>query len=260
MDRIPRGQVDASRLDRLGEYLESKGSSLGFYLPLNGPLGGMETQEGYETLRKNPAGNAPAVCFCLAGVKYKEALKKHLKTLYRENSLGFVRHDMADLLCSSKDHGHPAEESSALQAATDALIEILRLEKSLNRDLYISLAGKIWPSSWWLQYANNVCLEGLGRGYRRLDLSPRARDWEINHFSSALRNRLANSSFQFPLSHLMTASLTRVVHEELGSMTESEDAWADAVAEYLSRGQDLTEFDFNPALVQHGTLIRKVSF
>lgn len=248
--RIPPWQVDTSQfpdgLGRLREYLESKGSGLGLYLPLNGPFRESETHEGFETLQKSPAGSASVACFCLAGTKYKEALKKHLKALYRENSLRFVRHDVVDFLCISKEHGHPTEESSAVQAATDALIEVLRLERSLSRELYISLAGKVWPSPWWLQYANNVCLEAVVRGYRRMNLSPRVRDWEINHLSFALRHELTEGHFQFPLSHLTTGGLTRVLHEELGSLKESEDAWADGVAEYLSRGQDLTDLDFNP--------------
>ncbi|PYV41767.1 MAG: hypothetical protein DMG06_16050 [Acidobacteria bacterium] len=172
-------------------------------------------------------------------------MKKYLNELYREAPLRFVRHDVEDWLCTSRDHGHPAEESSAVQAATDALIDVLQLERSLNRELYISLAGKVWPSPWWLQYADNVCLGGIGRGYGGMDLSPRARDWEINHLSITLRKCLANGRFQFPLSRLMTGSLTRALHEESGGMREPEDAWADAVAEYLMRGQDLIELDFN---------------
>ena len=245
-----QGQIEASQfppsLHRLREYLESKSSGLGLYLPLNSPFSESEIRKGYETLHKNPAGNIPVASFCLAGAKYREALKKQLNGLYREVPLRFVRHDVEDLLCTSRDHGHPTEESSALQAATDALIDVLRLERSLNRELYISLAGKVWPSPWWLLYANTVCLEDVERRYRRMDLSPRARDWEINHLSIAFRNYLAHGHFQFPLSRLMTGSLTRALNEELGGMREPEDVWADAVAEYLTRGQDLTELNFNP--------------
>jgi hypothetical protein len=229
-------------LRTISEYLESKGSGLGLYLPLN-QITPPTVQGSVENSRTT---SALQTLYCLAEPKYKEALKQRLRDFYQVIPLKLVKHDLIGSACNSSHHGHPTENFASQQAITDALIEILRLEQSLDPGISISLQSQEQPSPWWLEYANTVGVNTVEPGYRGMDLSPRPRDWEIQHFILTLRNHLKGDTFQLPLSRWMTSDLTQALPIGSGGLKESEDSWADGVAEYLGRGQALTELNFDP--------------
>src|SRR5262249_6350948 len=71
------------------------------------------------------------------------------------------------------------------------------------------------------------------------------RDWQIHHEVSTLQEYLGNDRFQFPISRLGVGSLKQAIYRAAG-LNEPEQVWADAVAEYLGRGQELIELSFDP--------------
>src|SRR5206468_8587417 len=121
------------------------------------------------------------------------------RELHQGGPLLFVRHDLNKTVCQSAFHGHGVEASVSYEAAADALIDVLRFERSLDSNLYVSLVEREPPSPWWLQYANDVGPGDLGRGYLRMELSPRPRDWQIQREGALLQEYLSGR-FQFPLS------------------------------------------------------------
>jgi hypothetical protein len=236
------------RLASLSEALKAGGSGLGMYLPLkDGGFGEVSFGSQLPDTAPEGSGNSrqPLTDCSLADPKHWDALKVRLKELYQANSFRFVRHDLNEIACPSAGQGQRIEANISRQAAADALIELLRLERSLNSDLYVSLEGREAPSPWWLQYANDVGPGDIKLRYLRMDLSPYPRDWQIHHEASALQEYLGGGRFQFPLSRLAAGSLRQAVYASPG-LKEPEEVWADAVTEYLGRGQDLTELNFDP--------------
>ena len=232
----------------LSEALRSRGVGLGLYFPLSSSgfvRESSQTKDAGAAQDSPRSKREPPAMACLADSKYKEALKNGLRELHQGKPLRFIRHDLNMIACQSPPDEHGVETSVSNEAATDALIELLRFERSLNSDLYVSLVGTESPSPWWLQYANDVGPGDLGRGYFRMDLSPRPRDWEIQREAMFLQEYLRGELFQLPLSCLATSSLKQPIQGAIGPK-EPEESWADAVAEYLGRGQDLTEFSFDP--------------
>jgi hypothetical protein len=228
-------------LDSASQMLKSKGSGLGLCLSLTGA----------DTARENASSQLAAAVpkksvHCLLNdAAFRDELKGRLKEFHQRNSLRFVRHDSGEMTCAAEGQDSPVEALILRQAAADHFIELMRLERSWNSDLYISLMEKRAPSPWWLQYVNDV---GPGEGlhdYLRQDLSPRPRDWQIYSEALFLQHYFGAENFQFPLSRLVASDL-KCSSEGAAEIEEPEHVWADAVAEYLGRGQDLTELNFPP--------------
>ncbi len=227
-------------LGGLGEMLKANGTGLGFHVSLDRyPLEqNVVIQKGFEQL---PKAASEQIGFCVAGARYRAALKRQLTELHQETSMSFVRHDWIGSTCRSSQHGHPAEEYPAFQAATDAVIEILRLERSLNAELMLSLSGNFWPSPWWLQYANAMELSLGKEGYLRSDLSPRQEDWETSHEAAALREEVSTGRFQVPLARRLTIGLNGKLTPERRNQEDFDSVWADVIVEYLGRGHDVID-------------------
>jgi hypothetical protein len=240
-------------LGPVSESLRSRGVGLGLYFPLSssGFAKTSSPAEGGDATQGASSSKGESTTACLADPKYREVLKNRLKELHQGDPLLFVRHDLNKTLCRSALHGHGVEPSVSYEAAADALIDVLRFERSLDSNLYVSLVGREPPSPWWLQYANDVGPGDLGRGYLRMELSPRPRDWQIQREGALLQEYLGEH-FQFPLSRLAASDLKQAIQGANGPK-EPEESWADAIAEYLGRGQDLTEFTFDPELLNAGT-------
>jgi hypothetical protein len=112
----------------------------------------------------------------------------------------------------------------------------------VNSDLYLSLVRRnrqALVAQYAMMWAQETSAE-----LPRMDLSPRPRDWEIQRelCSSGVSERRA---FSVPSVVLAVSSLKQPIRGAIGPK-EPEESWADAVAEYLGRGQDLTEFSFDP--------------
>jgi hypothetical protein len=235
------------RLGTVSQVLRSRGAGLGLYFPLSSAefTRPSSSVKSVDTAIDASSSKSEPVRVCLADPRYQEALKSRLKELHQGNPLRLVRHDLSGPLCQSALHGHGVEADVSYQAMTEALIGVLRFERSLDSDLYVSLVGRDPPSPWWLQYANDVGPGDLGRDQFRMDLSPRPRDWQIQREGLFLQGYLRGEPFQFPFSRLTASRLQAAIEDGIGPK-EPEESWADAVAEYLGRGQDVTELSFDP--------------
>jgi hypothetical protein len=234
-------------LGTAGQALRSRGVGLGLYFPLSNleftnPASPIESMDS--AIDGSSGKNIPGTA-CLSDPTYKEALKSRLKELHQGNAFGFVRHEWRRPLCQSTLNAPAWEADVSYQAASEALIDVLRYERSLDSNLYISLEGRELPSPWWLQYANDVGPVDLGGSRFRMDFSPRPRDWQMLREGILLRKYFGRESFQFPLSRLAASGLQPAIEGAI-AFKEPEESWADAVAEYLGRGQDLTELRFDP--------------
>jgi len=239
-------QTESYSLGSVSQVLRSRGVGLGVYFPLSSSERGTSKPSAKGNDFSQDASNSngePAVA-CLADPKYKEVLRNRLKEIHQGNPLNFIRHDLNTIQCQTARDS--LEEQVSYEAATEALIEVLRFERSLDSDLHVSLVGKELPSPWWLQYANDVGPEdAVGQGPLRMDLSPRPRDWQLQREGIPLQEYFSSEYAAFPISRLAASVLHEAIESGIGPK-EPNESWADAVAEYLGRGQDLTELSFDP--------------
>ncbi len=113
-------------------------------------------EQGYEVQNASTWDGQPSKLPCLAGEKYREALKARLVEMVTQYGVRQFKFDGYRFFCNEKDHGHqPGLESADATAA--GLISIAEAIHKASPDVWIETTCFGWnPAPWWLMSVNSV--------------------------------------------------------------------------------------------------------
>lgn len=226
----------------LSEELAKHNTGLGIWLSISGlntdvPYG--KTQ-GYET--------AGSKYYCMSGRKYNSELRERIGDLIVNQDVMFFKHDFNFFHCGMTDHGHFPTMEQSTERNVDALLSILAYERSLKPDIYVAITTGIWPSPWWLGYADVIW---MGGGDIVTDRNYPATLWttfEMNYRDKALYARCIVDDYIFPLSRYMTHGVSMGNSGHTCLIQQGDTQWADYLMQYLGRGTLMREFYVSPEL------------
>jgi hypothetical protein len=220
--------------------IQSLGFKNGLWLPLSGKMLNIAwgTNHGYEAASKS--------YFCLSGSNYNTALTQRLYNLLSCNDIDFFKHDFNYFRCGRYQHGHFAGKLRSIENNVDTFLTILRYEAALNSNLFIAITSGIWPSPWWLRYADTIWMGGKDHDSDRRIPATRESLFEMNYRDNALYDMLVRKGTIFPLSALMTHGVVDGRHTVYDVKEEDDEGWANYVMNYLGRGTMMREFYITP--------------
>lgn len=228
----------------LRDELESNGSHLGLWLPLNGR--GLNASWGAKQGWREARHRKPF--YWLPDSKYQSALRDVMSEYIRETRINCFKHDFNFFDASSDDPSRPATPRHHREAIVDATLELLSFERGLNDDLFLSVTSGLWPSPWWLMYANAIW---MGHGDYDHDWSfPQSsdREAEMTYRDDKIYRRIRLEKAQFPISSLMTHGIMRGRLDHTAP-EESVEEWSDYVIMFFGRGTQLQELYLSPDLI-----------
>lgn len=233
----------------LAAHVESHGSRLGLWLPLNGY--GLDThwgaRQGFE------CSDHPKHYFCLAGPTYSAALRQALRSSIQEGNLAYLKHDFNFLDCSSAGHGHLPTPRHGFEANLDAQLELLAYERSLQPGILLNVTSSVWPSPWWLAHADTIWMGSSDVSHDWRAPQGSEREGEMTFRDAQLHQILRVERAQVPVSGLMTHGIIRGRHDGIGAgRRETERDWSDYVVMFFGRGTLLWELYLSPDLMPDG--------
>lgn len=245
---FPGGMAD---LARLGESLQSKGTSLGLWMALDDNSSDIAWGEanGYQRAQPNDYFKRFSPYYTLSGVKYHEALRDQIRRLVRECRLSYFKHDFNHLSDIGEGHGHPPTDRHGHEACVDVMIETLGVARQENQALYQNLTNWMWFSPWWLMHGDALWMlagdDGFNGNYPELSTRAMAttdRDtylWRM--WGEPLDRPL------LPVSRLMTHGIIRNPRGQMESPQDTVQDWSDHVMMYYGRGVQMREWYITPA-------------
>lgn len=234
----PEGLAPFSR------WLETKGSGLGLWLPLNGHKLDLAWGERQRYERSDHLKGS----YCLAGPRYHAALREALSARIADGNLGYLKHDFNFLACQVPGHGHLPTDRHGRAANLEAQIELLQLERRLRPEIALNLTSGIWPSPWWLMHADFLWMGGSDYALDRSLPHEGTRQAETTFRDGTLYRVLRIDRAQVPPAALMTHGLIRGRHEA-SNPGETAREWSDHVVWFLGRGTLLQELYLSPDLM-----------
>lgn len=223
------------------KQLETSGSRLGLWLPLNGY--GLDTawggKQGFER------SNHRKRYYCLAGQNYNQALRLAIERRIRDGNLSYLKHDFNFLKCSCDGHGHLPTDRHGLEANVDAQIELLAFERRLQPDILLNLTSSIWPSPWWLMHADTIWMGASDHGHDWNFSQAVDRQAEMTFRDGELHRLLRIQRAQVPASALMTHGIIRGRYAGIDPR-EDFKTWSDSLLMYFGRGTLLHELYLTP--------------
>ena len=99
-------------------------------------------------------------CYCIAGSRYRAALKESLGRYVREAKVNYFKFDYNLFDCQNPEHGHPTGRA-AQDAIIDAYIDVLDFLNGCGPDLFLAVTSGAFLSPWWLMYADSLWIGGL---------------------------------------------------------------------------------------------------
>jgi hypothetical protein len=150
--RFPRG------LDPLVKLAEAAGMEMGLWVSLTGA--DMNSYWGLAHGLEVVRGDEVFGPYCIAGPKYRTALKAALEHYLDLNRVSNFKFDYNTFSCRQSGHGHSTEALPAREAAIDGYIDVLQSIHTLRPAATIELTSGMWLSPWWLHYADWVWLGG----------------------------------------------------------------------------------------------------
>ncbi len=227
--------------------LKKTNTTLGLWL---GPIGGYSFRNlrvdwmkahGYETVGGE---------MCLGGKHYSQLFKKRVVDFAKDDGVGYYKWDGIQFSCSQPDHGHPVGIYSR-DAILDTLINISRAVRAVNPHAYLNITSGTWLSPWWVQYANQIWMQGGDYGYSDVpSLSPR--DAAMTYRDLTLYDDFKTNDFWFPIANLMTHGIIKGTLEQLGGANEPLDRFTNEAVLYFARGVSMWELYLSPGILTDG--------
>lgn len=151
-DRFPRG------LDPVQKAAEAAGMEIGLWASLTGA--DMDTYWGLAHGMEVVRGDEVFGPYCIAGPKYRAALKAALRHYLDFNRVSNFKFDYNSFICRQPGHGHSSAALPAREASIDGYIDVLEFIHARRPNATIELTSGMWLSPWWLRYADWVWLGG----------------------------------------------------------------------------------------------------
>ncbi len=184
---------------------------------------------------------------CLAGEKYSRLFRKRVVGLVEQAGVGYFKWDGIQFSCSQPDHGHPVGIYSR-RAVLESLIDACRAVRQQNPDIFLNITSGTWLSPWWLQYTNQIWMDGRDYGYANVPALSR-RDSAMTYRDSVLYEDFQHKDLWFPVANLMTHGIIKGNLQQLGGESEPIDKFTDNALLYFARGVSMWELYISPDLL-----------
>ena len=230
------------------DALKPLGTTLGIWF---GPTGGYSyrmkrinwmKEHGYETVGSTPNDEMMDI----AGPKYSSLFEKRTTDLAKEG-VGYFKWDGIQFSSSEPGSGH-AVGYLARRAAMESVIQKCKAVRAVNPNEYLNITSGTWLSPWWLQYANQIWMQGQDYGYADVP-SVNERDAAITYKDFVLYDDFHNQDVWFPLSNMMTHGVIKGNLERLGGEDDPLDKFANDAVFYFGRGVSMYEMYISPDLL-----------
>lgn len=228
--------------------LKPLGTTLGIWF---GPTGGYSyrmkrinwmKEHGYETVGSTPNDEMMDI----AGPKYSSLFEKRTTDLAREG-VGYFKWDGIQFSSSEPGSGHAVGYLSR-RAAMESVIAKCKAVRAVNPHEYLNITSGTWMSPWWLQYANQIWMQGQDYGYADVP-SVNERDAAITYKDFVLYDDFHNQDLWFPVSNLMTHGVIKGSLERLGGEDDPLEKFANDAVFYFGRGVSMYEMYISPDLL-----------
>jgi hypothetical protein len=216
---------------------ESYGASQGVWMSPWGGYGPAKEKriangksQGYET---NAGG------FSMAGKKYGKAFRDVCLNMMREQGVTFFKFD-------GMGGGNEAKGAGVETADDiDAVLDLTRVLRQEDPDLFISATIGTWPSPFWLLYACSIWRQGGDNGlYGEGD----TRQQWITYRDKYCYERIVQQGPLYPLNSLMLGGI--LVNDRKtrspSRIVLNEKSFADEVWSFFGSGTNLQELYINP--------------
>ncbi len=199
-------------------------------------------EHGYETVGSTPDDEMMDI----AGPKYSNLFEKRTTELAKEG-VGYFKWDGIQFSSSEPGSGHAVGYLSR-RAAMESVIEKCKAVRAVNPNEFLNITSGTWLSPWWLQYANQIWMQGQDYGYADVP-SVNERDAAITYKDFVLYDDFHNQDVWFPLSNMMTHGVIKGNLERLGGEDDPLDKFANDAVFYFGRGVSMYEMYISPDLL-----------
>ena len=246
-DWVLRSEQFPHGLKPIADTLSRTGTTLGMWF---GPIGGYSFRNERLGWMKAHGYEVVGDQMCVAGSKYSALLEKRTADFVAHDGVGFFKWDGFQFSCSEPDHGHPVGIYSR-RAVMETVIAMCRGVRRVNPNTYLNITSGTWLSPWWVQYANQIWMQGEDYGYADVpSISPR--DAAITYRDLALYDDFRTNDFWFPIQNLMTHGIIKGNLEKLGGENEPLDKFTNEVLLYFARGVSMWELYISPDILTDG--------
>lgn len=228
--------------------LKPMGTTLGIWL---GPTGGYSFRmkrinwmkaHGYETVGTTPND----AMLDIAGPNYSRLFEQRVTDFSRQG-VGYFKWDGIQFSSSEAGNGHAIGYHSR-RAAVESIIEKCKAVRAVNPDEYLNITSGTWLSPWWLQYANQIWMQGADYGYANTPVI-NDRDAAMTYKDIVLYDDFKRQDVWFPLSNMMTHGIIKGNLASIGGNDDPLSKFADDVVFYFSRGVTMYELYLSPDLL-----------
>ena len=225
----------------LYKAINNENMKLGLWLPISGHS--LDTSWGV----KQGIQPAHKKFYCISDEKYNKPLRKLLKKTIKNGKISYFKHDFNYFGCGHKIHGHFPTVEQSTEANVDAELSILKMEAEMNPDIFLAITSGIWPSPWWLPYADTIWMGGGDHEYNKKIPATYGSAFEMNYRDVALYKIVVEDGKIFPLSALMTHGIVDGTHVAYPVKYETDEGWANYVMNYFGRGTLMRELYITPS-------------
>lgn len=244
-------EIDSTRFPNgftpLVSALKKMHSSLGLW---TSPFGGYKLREIRVDWARKHGYEIDGDGFCLAGTKYKTALKKAMTDFTKEYNVGYFKWDGFLYACNQLNHGHLPGIYSR-EAIVSAYIDLMKSVRKINPDIFLNITSDTWLSPWWLQYADCIWMQGRDFAYVKDVPCINERDKAITYKDGVLWDDFQKKHLLFPMSSIMTHGIIKGQLNLLGGKNESFDSFCNEVMMYFGRGVMMWELYVTPDLLSN---------
>lgn len=243
-----RPQTFPHGVEPIVNALKPLGTTLGIWF---GPTGGYSFRmrrinwmkaHGYETVGSTPNDEMMDI----AGPKYSNLFEKRT-TDFAKEGVGYFKWDGIQFSSSEPGSGHAVGYLSR-RAAMESVIEKCKAVRAVNPHEFLNITSGTWLSPWWLQYANQIWMQGEDYGYADVP-SVNERDGAVTYKDFVLYDDFHNQDVWFPVSNLMTHGIIKGNLERLGGEDDPLDKFANDAVFYFGRGVSMYEMYISPDLL-----------
>lgn len=236
----------------IADELRKSGTTLGVWF---GPTGGYGFRmhridwmkaHGYEVT--GFGSNDPMLC--IGGKNYSDLFRRRTTEMVANEGVGYFKWDGIQFSCSEPDHGHPVGDLSR-RAILDSVIAKCDAVRKINPKTFLNITSGTWLSPWWMQYANQIWMQGGDYGYADIPVV-NERDGAVTYKDMVLYNDFHNLDEWFPVSNLMTHGIIKGELERLGGDDDPLDKFTDDAMLYFARGVSMYELYVSPDLLSEG--------
>jgi hypothetical protein len=238
-------------LKPISERLKKYGTDLGIWF---GPSGGYSfrqkriqwmSENQYEVIGDPHDRNRSMLC--LAGKNYSKLFKKRTLDMVNNQGVSYFKWDGIQFACNDASHGHPIGIYSR-RAVMQSVIDKCQAVRAANPKTYLNITSGTWLSPWWIQYANQIWMQGQDYAYSDAP-SISKRDAAMTYRDYVLYDDFVKQKKWFPIANLMTHGIIKGNLQNLGGAAEPLDKFTNNALLYFARGVSMYELYISPDIL-----------